>query len=283
MENSEFDGVGVVFVDTCNIGDTIQTLAAIGASPRVDFLVSRDNMNIVYDYKTHEQIPLEKLETMKIALICNGWFMQCKDFKEKLNTKTIDNIGVFPPPSFIHPLFISFHISPNSNINLLSNECLEYYKKHEPIGCRDVYTRDILIKRGIKAHFSGCMTITLKNKYAEYERTDKVYYATNSAAPLGAERTDHVIHNYNNLSIATSFKLAEDLLEKYMRAKYVVTDRLHCYMPCRAFGTKVEFIADTNEPRMRQLINLTDAEYAEMRKNLLFRINAFVSGLKYKN
>ena len=38
------------------------------------------------------------------------------------------------------------------------------------------------------------------------------------------------------------FSVAEDFLNKYATAKLVVTSRLHCAIPCLAFGTPVIFI-----------------------------------------
>jgi len=43
-------------------------------------------------------------------------------------------------------------------------------------------------------------------------------------------------------SESEKFELAEDLLNKYARAKLVVTSRIHCALPCLAMGTPVIFI-----------------------------------------
>ena len=36
--------------------------------------------------------------------------------------------------------------------------------------------------------------------------------------------------------------MAEDLLNKYARAKMVITSRIHCALPCLALGTPVIFV-----------------------------------------
>ncbi|HEY0092602.1 MAG TPA: polysaccharide pyruvyl transferase family protein, partial [Flavobacterium sp.] len=38
------------------------------------------------------------------------------------------------------------------------------------------------------------------------------------------------------------FAMAEDLLNKYARAKLVITSRIHCALPCLAMGTPVIFV-----------------------------------------
>lgn len=41
---------------------------------------------------------------------------------------------------------------------------------------------------------------------------------------------------------AEKFAMAEDLLNKYARAKLVITSRIHCALPCLAMGTPVIFV-----------------------------------------
>ena len=67
----------------------------------------------------------------------------------------------WPPSEKIKPLFISFHLNPSIEAELLKDESLHYFKTHEPIGCRDIYTRDILLEKGINAFYSSCITTTI--------------------------------------------------------------------------------------------------------------------------
>ena len=125
------------FVGSKNIGDYIQTKAAID-------IVGSKNIKIL------DRENLDKYNKENIKTIINGWFME--------NPKN------WPPSKKITPLFISFHINPSTKGELLKKESLEYFKKHEPIGCRDYYTRDLLIEKGIKAYFSSCITTSLNRK-----------------------------------------------------------------------------------------------------------------------
>jgi len=125
---------GLLKYSTGNIGDEIQSLAAEQFLPRVDVYVDRDNLGSV------------KAKS-KIKLILNGWFTH--------------NPDKWPPSPAIEPLFVSFHISPKVARELTVPNSIRYFKLHEPIGCRDYYTRDLLRGKGVDAYFSGCLTLTL--------------------------------------------------------------------------------------------------------------------------
>lgn len=215
---------------TSNIGDEIQSVAAKRFLPSIDYLVDRDDIN-ASDIKEETK------------LILNGWF-SCKP----------DN---WPPKNKnIKPLFISFHISNLYGSNaarLLNQESIEYYKEHEPIGCRDLHTVDLLREKGVKAYFSGCLTLTL-NKKTE-GRTNNICVVDMALGikkqipPEILVNTLFLTHVYRDRNL-DRFALAQDLLDKYSTAKLVITCRLHCTLPCIAFGTPVIFINnDPNDPR----------------------------------
>ena len=105
------------------------------------------------------EIDREKLDVYagpKVKLICNGWFLE--------NPKS------WPPSKIITPLFISYHITPTAAKELTRSESIAYFKKFEPIGCRDFYTRDLLRKFGVKAYFSGCITLAYEKSFFELEK-----------------------------------------------------------------------------------------------------------------
>lgn len=131
-----------------NVGDYIQSLAAKQFLPKVDEYVSRENLG---------QYRGERLKT-----ILNGWFTH--------------NAAQWIPSKDIDPLFVSFHINNTAAPLMLSDEGINYLKKHEPIGCRDQYTADLLHKNGIEAFFTGCLTLTLDSyKTDDSQREDKIY------------------------------------------------------------------------------------------------------------
>jgi hypothetical protein len=92
----------------------------------------------------------------------NGWFMH--------NPKN------WPPTDKIYPLFLAFHLNETAKNEVLSTEGVNYLRKHEPIGCRDYYTVRTLESVGIKAYFSGCMTLTLGKTYKTEEKSKDVFF-----------------------------------------------------------------------------------------------------------
>lgn len=131
-----------------NVGDNIQSLAAKQFLPQVDEFVNREKM-ASYDGD-------------EIKMILNGWF-------------THNTTNWVPSPK-IKPLFVSFHINNTAASNMLNDKGVAYLKAHEPIGCRDQFTADILKEKGIEAYFSGCLTLTLDTyKVDESERTENIY------------------------------------------------------------------------------------------------------------
>lgn len=56
--------------------------------------------------------------------------------------------------------------------------------------------------------------------------------------------------------------MADDLLNKYRTAEMVITTRLHCNLPCRAFNTECIFIHKnyTNDPRFSGLKTIINGD-----------------------
>lgn len=166
---------GLLEYTTDNIGDEIQSIAAQQYLPRVDRYIKRDYLNGIKSNK-------------RIKLIMNGWFSH-----QPQN---------WPPSSDIDPLFVSFHISEKAEDSYTSTNSIEYLSKYEPIGCRDYHTRDLLLDYGIDAYFSGCLTLTLSNKYSD-QCSDKVYFVdigedVTSMLPQSLrDQAEYLTHNYD--------------------------------------------------------------------------------------
>ena len=212
-----------------NIGDYIQSLAALQYLPKncKPYFVDRNT--------------IQYYNGPKVKLIMNSWNSIAE------GTKYISNK--------INPIFLSYHIS---NINNLPSIYLKYLENFAPIGCRDTNTRDKLIKYGIKAYFTSCLTTTLDIDYSanKRERTNDIiftdfkfgdyYQADNYIRSLKSYNFNNIInitHSFTHkLSEIERFKLAKKILDKYARAKLVITTRLHASLPCLAFNTPVIFI-----------------------------------------
>ncbi len=166
---------------TFNIGDYIQAIAAAQFFPSADFLyIDRENL-VNYDGDD-------------TAMIMNGWFMFSKNW---------------PPSSKITPHYIAFHINSSADTVLLSEKSISHLKKYEPIGCRDLRTRDILIEKGVDAYFSGCLTLTLGQTYQNkgdgsgYYIVDPIIEPKKTISALlsylwtGISKTKRILHIYN--------------------------------------------------------------------------------------
>lgn len=261
-----------------NIGDYIQSLAAKRFLPKVDTLISREQLNEA---------------TESVFIILNGWFMH--------------NPENWPPSESIVPKFLSFHINDYAKELMTNEKSIAYYKKHEPIGCRDKFTVQLLKDKGVDAYFSGCLTLTLeKEKYERNEKDDVIFCDILShkddvvasekknvwktirnphkiliksakqtlSSSKAKKKTEELMQklipdniresaimltnqNFEATTHEEKFKIAEDLLAKYASAKLVVTSRIHVALPCLAFGTPVVFIhPERDTSRFSGLIDL---------------------------
>lgn len=134
-------------VDVNNIGDYIQALAASQFLPQVDGFINREQL------KSYNEGPCK--------VIMNGWYMH--------------DPSQWPPSNAIDPLFVAFHLNLSAKDGLLREDGVRYLKDHQPIGCRDKYTVNLLTSKGIEAYFSGCLTLTLGQKYKSEEKEGKCY------------------------------------------------------------------------------------------------------------
>jgi hypothetical protein len=253
---------GLLKYESWNFGDDVQSIAASQYLPHVDFRISRDHLSEV-----------SKWGPMKV--IMNGWWLGPFD------GTPLD----WPPPPNIHPLFISFH---GGRDELFDKKYIDYYKRFEPIGCRGYKTLERMTDLGVDAYFSGCLTLTMKNPYADQPRTDNIYFvdpfsfgegrdypapgSSNFRKDLWSKFPEEIrqkaeyIRHVANLSPSDyinpykRYRIAQNLLRKYARAKLVITGRIHCALPCLAMGTPVIFVTDSeileSDSRMGGLIDL---------------------------
>jgi len=283
---------GLLRYSTLNIGDEIQSIAARRFLPRVDLYLDRDYLSDV----NSEQ---------KIRLIMNGWFASRPEN--------------WPPSPDVEPLFVSFHISERAHKELTSDRSVEYFKQHQPIGCRDHVTRDVLREKGAEAYFSGCLTLTLRSRATK--RTDEVllsdlddevmqhippdlltrsftvHHGSDVVAPISRtvyrfspalHRTIKATKAHRALSslqqfmtrragegrTVIRFKQAEELLARYARAKLVITSRIHCALPCLAFGTPVIFVnRNLEDPRFTGFLEYMRSYSVENFKHEIHRID----------
>lgn len=224
----------IVYHDTENIGDDIQSFAASQLLPQVDYYIEREHLDV---FRPAEDEP--------VNVIMNGWFMHNK-------------LG-WPISNCINPLYLSMHFADNDPLDIrdlfLQGLGAQDLKEHAPIGCRDLETRDLLERNGIKTWFSGCVTLTL-NPIGPKEVRPYVCLTN-----VSQEVADYVRATYPDLECriisqdepdlidpAASWPERMDnvrrLLQVYQNATAVITTRLHCAMPCLALQTPVLLLSE---------------------------------------
>jgi hypothetical protein len=138
----------------------------------------------------------------------------------------------------------------------------DYLRRHGPIGARDPATLAALRARGIDAYHSGCLTLTLERDPCAPRDAGVVACDLDpDAVTVLEQRTGRPVAVTTHIAPeprapAARLAAAERLLDLYARAELVVTTRLHCALPCLAFGTPVLFVTpwpqhDRLEPARR--------------------------------
>jgi len=228
----------LVYENTGNLGDEIQSLAARAFLPRVDRFMERERLHT-----------FQSPDNTQTAVILNGWFMHHPEN--------------WPPAEGIWPLLISFHVSDWKNMGfglglraqdtIMAEPFVKYLRGFGPVGARDPFTLGLLQKAGVESYLSGCVTLTLNRPEVE-AREDLI--VVNDVSPGTADfirknSTKEVIitahSQFSDVEPELRFAEAERLLALYASASCVVTSRLHCALPCLAFGTPVLLLNATND------------------------------------
>ncbi len=154
-----------------NIGDYIQTLAAMGhvvrqqnfsftgdpdlvefaaelrRSTRTDRLVDGESATFNLFELNRDGNTLQAVPERTWALTF-GWFMHYM----------FDQGYALPFHDNVRPIIMSVHIRFPA---ILTPEAIEYLRRYSPVGCRDWQTVALLRSVGVPAFFSGCMTTTV--------------------------------------------------------------------------------------------------------------------------
>ena len=123
--------------NTKNLGDYVQSLAALRFLPRCDGFIGRDALA---SYKGKDEI----------CVIGNSWY-RFKDEHHNIHEK-------------INFLPVSMHsdITDMSQAKRVLSKLRDLGNTYDNgIGCRDYHTRDLFERHGIKSYFSSCLTTTI--------------------------------------------------------------------------------------------------------------------------
>ncbi len=221
-------------VSTENLGDHIQAqaglelLARFGLSPRI--ALDRD-----FELRSAPGLDPERSH----PILLNGWFK--RDSSE------------WPPHPRLEPIFLGFHIRLFQSPSLMSGESLAYYRAHQPIGCRDRHTAQLLSANGVEAYESHCLTLTFPRRVRAASQAEVFVVSRDErllqALPASLGPFTSLLHYTGDTDFARNLARARKLLEVYRdRARLIVTSLLHCAMPALALGIPVVMFYPMNSP-----------------------------------
>lgn len=238
-----------------NIGDNIQSLAAKQFLPQVDAFMNREKLG--------------EYEGAPIKLIMNGWFthnihnwVPSENIKPLFVSFHINNTaapGMLSEKGIAYlkkhqPIGCRDQFTADTlkakGIDAYFTGCLtltlDSYKVADSERGDDIYIVDPLYgyttyrkvtydyKRFLRSVQNGSLFQIGKRKKHLDNLIDKELQREAifiNQEPEAGKYTD-----------AEKFAMAEDLLNKYARAKLVITSRIHCALPCLAMGTPVIFV-----------------------------------------
>ncbi len=232
-----------------NIGDNIQS-----------YVTKEILEDLWYSVSNIDQNQLHKGIWKNITVFIN-WFFCFEDNNFEKN---------FPFHKSITPIFYNFHLeldywkSKKVEEKFFTKKNIDYFKKFEPIGCRDADTEAIFIKHWIQAINNECITLLLKRRTLEQEKNAKKIilvdvdkYTPTPEKTKDYEYLSHVISHWPFISNETKFSISKDILEYYKNnAKLVVTSRFHCAMPCIAMWIPVIMFWENNKRLKQRFIDI---------------------------
>ena len=280
-----------------NRGDYVQTLAAIshllrfqnveyvGGSKLATYLTSlksRVHKNRQLNGSPVKVQPIElnrdfasgRSYPKNTWLISNGWFMH-RAYKGSVD---------FPYPENVNPIMISFHIQ---DPGVLNDEIAAQLKKLGPIGCRDWTTVYRLRDYGVPAFFSGCVTTTVGQVLPKARLSGKVPFLAVVEAGTKWLKANYIwmpkwwyiqIGDYvRDFTLVEGIEDARSMLAKYAKFGKVLTKRLHCYLPARSMGLKVDFVpGKRSDVRFEGLLDLNETDFNKIRTGIEHKLEVII-------
>ena len=221
-------------VSTENLGDHIQILSGLDVLSRFGL---SPQIYLDRDFALKSAPGLE--EGLDHPILLNGWFKR-------------DSVE-WPPHPRLEPIFLGFHIRLFQSPSLLSEESLAYYRAHQPIGCRDRHTAELLRANGVEALESHCLTLTFPRRLPAASQSEIFVVSRDdrlaAAVPASLGPFTSILHYSGDTDFMRNMVRARALLETYRdRARLIVTSLLHCALPALAMGIPVVIFYPLNTP-----------------------------------
>ncbi|XP_033646128.1 uncharacterized protein LOC117305368 [Asterias rubens] len=217
----------VKITGSSNLGDEMQGFSGVRFLPFVDNFIEREDLR-------------KSQSGGQITMFLNAWWGTPSTY--------------WPPPENIDPIMVSMHFTAGLQNKIAQGKA--FFETKAPIGSRDTDTLAFFQKNKIDAFFSGCLTILTKNPNTGKPANDIFMVDVNSNyynflpedVRQNAKTLYHKMQNVTKNDMLARYQAAHNLLESYSRAKLVITQRLHCAMPCVAMGIPVIFIDSPGMP-----------------------------------
>lgn len=204
-----------------NIGDNMQILA-------IDYIYKQMGLKDEIIYIDKNDLPTYDGEYVILPVS-----MPLVDYRE-------GGISGWFSPKII-PVFFGLTLVKDT---LLAEEVM-YYKRFEPIGCRDERTLNTLRSYGIFAYLNGCITAALPMRRQNAEKQKKVFLVDipeklNDFIPEELKKDAvRMTHLYYGDMKDPKQKMKEMYRCYKEEASMVITSLLHCAVPCMAAGIPV--------------------------------------------
>lgn len=212
-----------------NLGDDLKALAARSLMPRVDVVLDAERLDAV------EGIA----EDARLVTILAGNVYRRADH--------------WPPDRRMAPVCVGLHFSAESTwgvpLSRLGGAGLQFLRQWAPIGCKDESTRALLEKLGLPCEMTGCLTLTLprpavkvKERYVCcVDAPEEIVKLLTPMAEAEGVQVRVMTHQRRGEpgTYERRMEAAQQVVDAYAGAEFVITRRLHCAMACLAVGTPV--------------------------------------------
>ena len=118
-----------------------------------------------------------------VALVGNSWYFVTSPLSRI--EAALRNGRMFPPPDHVAPLYIGVSIGRRAEKHMLTSRGIEHLKRHGPVGARDQHTLELLQANGVNAYYSGCPTLTVKQRETVRSLVGSRKHALRQARTIG--------------------------------------------------------------------------------------------------
>lgn len=238
-----------------NIGDYIQSLAAKQFLPKMDEFVNREKLgeyrgeklkiilNGWFTHNIHNWVPSDDIEPLFISFHINNTAVPFM-----LNEKGVNYLKKYEPIGCRDNFTVS--LLKEKGIDAYYSGCLtltlDTYRVNDEEREDIIYIVDPLYGyttwRKVTFSYKSFIKSILNGKITETGKREKHLKKIISKELLETAVFINQEPPANKYTHEEKFQMAEELLQKYAKAKLVITSRIHCALPCLALGTPVIFI-----------------------------------------